>query len=402
MNKKLGYYSVDGIEFDSKIQACIFANTHQKDVVWHFNDKLFKSYDWTIEPVESIDELYNKRARQIRESYDYVIISYSGGADSHNALVSFIRQGLHIDEILVNTMEKGNKNFMPISSENMSSDNAAASEHVLQALPRLQEIHNQCPKTKITVVDLTDFLFESFLKVGDASWVMNKREGLNPLNATRYNYLYFSEVRKRFDKDKKIALVLGVEKPKTVIKDDNKFYVRFMDRSANVASVNDHIKEYPNATVEYFYWSPEGADIVCKQAHIIKQWLEQDPITRYHWWHYKNFENNKTSRLVHERLLRTMIYTTWDPFWYQADKSTRDWYSEFDTWFLTGYRDTKQYHIWKEGIQYVENNAKKFVNTARGYPDGLTVFMHNYYVGKMNFPITLQEKIHARTKKDNI
>ena len=382
MNNKLGYYIVNGVEFDSKIEACIFANKTNQSVDWYFNNDVFDKYPWHIEPDETLDQLYDLRARQLREEYDYIIVSYSGGADSHNLLMSFVRQGLHVDEILVNTMSKGNSNFMPIHETNKTSHNAAASEHVLQTLPRLQEIHDKYPKIKITVVDLTDYLFESFLNVGDASWVTKKREGLNPLNATRYNYLYFSDVRKRFDKDKKIALVLGVEKPRTVIHNqNNSFYIRFVDRSANVASVNDHIKEYPNATVEYFYWSPDSVRMLCKQAHVIKKWLEAFPANQPMW-------NNKTMtketfRLIHERALRTILYSTWDNNWFQADKSTRDWYSEFDTWFISGQAGTTQHAIWLEGIKYVEENAAKFVSNKNGIADGLEVFSHAYLVGTM-------------------
>ena len=41
INKKLGYYIVDDLEFDSKIQACIYATQHDKDVKWIFNDSFF-------------------------------------------------------------------------------------------------------------------------------------------------------------------------------------------------------------------------------------------------------------------------------------------------------------------------------------------------------------------------
>jgi hypothetical protein len=176
--------------------------------------------------------------------------------------------------------------------------------------------------------------------------------------------------------------VLGVEKPRTVIHNqNNSFYIRFVDRSANVASVNDHIKEYPNATVEYFYWSPDSVRMLCKQAHVIKKWLEAFPVNQPMW-------NNKTMtketfRLIHERALRTILYSTWDNNWFQADKSTRDWYSEFDTWFISGQAGTTQHAIWLEGIKYVEENASKFVSNKNGIADGLEVFSHAYLVGTM-------------------
>lgn len=380
INKKLGYYTVNDLEFESKIQACIYATKINQKVTWHFNNRIFSNFPWHIEPEESLDQLYDRRAKELREKYDYIIISYSGGADSHNIVESFLRQNLHIDELLINTMSEGNGNFMPISYENKSAHNAAASEHVLQTIPRLKEIQNRTPNTRINVVDLTRFLFSFFDNHGDASWIETKREGLNPLNVTRYNYLYFSEIRKKFDRDKKIAIILGVEKPRTYIHSiNNTFCIRFNDRAANVASVGDFIKEYPNSTVEYFYWSPDAIQILCKQAYVIKRWLKINPQYVGFWKGDKL--TKEVYRLIHEKLLRSIIYSTWDQEWFQSDKSTLDWYSEFDSWFISGHANSRSHAIWKEGIRYVEENASNFLNKKNGNIDGLVNFSYDYSIG---------------------
>ena len=99
MNKKLGFYTIGTSVFESKIQACILANKVLKEMnqsihplrllQWNFNDEVFEAYDWTKEPEKTLDQLYDARARDIREKYDHVIVSYSGGADSHNMLMAF-------------------------------------------------------------------------------------------------------------------------------------------------------------------------------------------------------------------------------------------------------------------------------------------------------------------------
>jgi hypothetical protein len=391
INKRLGYYTVGNVEFESKIQACIFANKTNQDVKWHFNKEVFENYSWHIEPELTLDQLYDKRAREIREKYDYVIISYSGGADSHNIVESFIRQGLHIDELIINTMEKGSSSSTILNPNAKDPENAAA-EYRLQTVPRLKEIHSKSPKTKITILDLTDYLMSSWVADGDASWILKKKEGLNPLNATRFNYIYFNDVRKLFDKNKKIAVVIGVEKPRIFIYSNNKFYIRFTDRAVNMVSVYDHIKEYPNAEVELFYWSPDTCDLICKQAHIIKRWLEMNPQYQPLFF-YKNI-TSEVYRLVHERVLRSIVYSsTWNDDWYQADKSTKDWYSEFDTWFIEGYKGTKYHNSWLEGVKYVRENAGNFVNTTNGYADGLKNLAYNFPVGEMYPPINLNDMI---------
>lgn len=388
INQKLGYYSVGDQIFDSKIRACLYANDKNQEIKWHFNNFEFSNHNWQDEPIESLDTLYDLRTKQLRESYDYIIVSYSAGADSHNIVESFLRQGFHIDEIVVNTMEKLNKNTVSLDIKNKDPKNAAA-EHYLQTIPRLKEISIRAPKTKITILDLSDYLLNSWLEAGDASWILDKREGLNPLNVTRFNYLHFSDVRKNFDKDKKIALILGIEKPRTLIYSNNKFYIRFIDRPSNIVTIENHIKEYTNATVEYFYWSPESLKILSKQAHVIKRWLEHN-IQYQNLWYYENF-TAETFRLVHERLLRNIIYSTWDQNWYQADKATKDWYSEFDHWFIDGFKGTRQHNIWKEGLDYVTENAKNFINISQGNADGLKSFGFHFLIGEMKTNIKLEK-----------
>ena len=153
MDKNLGYYICDGKEFTSKIQACLHAEKVNKPLSWIFNNHIFEKNDWKTEPVESLDALYDQRACELREKYDYLILSYSGGADSHNILMSFIRQNLLIDEIIVNTMDKGNSKYT-IVNQNIQDPRHAASEHYLQTIPRLKEVENLIPRTKISIFDL--------------------------------------------------------------------------------------------------------------------------------------------------------------------------------------------------------------------------------------------------------
>jgi hypothetical protein len=383
-NKKLGYYICEGKEFNSKIHACLYSMKVKKPFYWYFNNKEFESYDWSQEPTETLDQLYDQRAKQLREKYDYLILSYSGGSDSHNILMSFIRQGLKLDEIIVNTMEKGTKNFTELNFNNKSNKNAAA-EHYLQTVPMLKKLENLLTSTKITVLDLTDHLFESLETIGDASWILNKNEQVNIAGATRFNYIHFSDIRKKFDKNISIGLIVGLEKPRTWIK-KGIFYLGFNDRPANIVTVAEHFKEYTNTTVEFFYWSPDAIKIVCKQAHTIKRYVEIFPDKQLLW----DLDQIKEPysivyRLKHERILRTIIYTTWNDNWYQADKAIKDWYSEFDAWFYEGFINTKAYHVWQEGLNYLEQNLSSIyiIKDENHRSDGLMSFIHSYKIGVM-------------------
>jgi hypothetical protein len=380
INQSNSYYFVDGLGFESKIQACLFAAKVNKKVTWDFNRKFFDTYDWSKEPNKTLDQLYNERAKQLREKYDYLILSYSGGADSHNILMSFVRQGLHIDELMINHMSDAWKKFVVLDPNQKASWNTGA-EHDLHTIPILKKIQPLIPNTKITVLDLSQNLFDTFLDAGDASWVLERTEGLNPLNVTRFNYNYFDEVRKRFDKNHKIAMLVGVDKPRVLVKDNN-VYTMFNDRAVNIVPVHHHFEEYTNSNLEFFYWSTDAVDLLCKQAHVVKRFIENNPQFVKLWTWDDDYLSN--FRLHHEKMLRSIIYTTWDQNWFQTDKAIYDWSSEFDDWFTHGYQDHKAHAIWKEGLKHIMTNVPDFLKYRDdGTPDGLKGFLQPHLVGKL-------------------
>ena len=96
---KRGYYKVGNQKFYSKAQAILYDQQNHKGIDFIFNDEDFLSADWKNEPQESLDEIYKQRAQQLREKYDYLVLSYSSGVDSTNILHSFLYNNIHLDEV---------------------------------------------------------------------------------------------------------------------------------------------------------------------------------------------------------------------------------------------------------------------------------------------------------------
>ena len=386
MNKKLGYYSIGKVDFESKIRACMFASSiisklqkkiDPKSIVnWVFNDQVFENYSWSQEPEDSLDCLYDKRAKQLRDTYDYIVISYSGGADSHNMLMAFLRQDLFVDEIIVTHMNKAMNDYAIIDPSEKSAKYAYSSEYALQTIPRLKEISNLSPQTKIRIFDVSDSVFNAFARHKDESWVFHVKEELNPVDASRYNYLQFPEFKKQLDFSKKIAIILGVDKPKIEIDENSQtYYICFQDRLANISPVGEYAKDYTNTTIEYFYWSPDACDLLCKQAHTIVKWLKMNP--GFKKFFLENPVITTDNRLVSERILRPLLYTTWNSSWFQADKGLFDWHSSFDSWFIERYKNTLEYLLWKKGLLYVTKTCAPYL--ANHYnPDSLMRFKKRY------------------------
>lgn len=397
MNKKLGFYTVNGQNFDKKVSALLYAtqlykllgrNIDPKLLVkWNFNDEVFGSYDWTQEPTESLKQLYFRRAKELRDKYDYLIISYSGGSDCHNILQSFLEQGLHVDELYVVMMEKISNNFENIDSTNTDAFYAHVSDNYFHTIPRLKELAPNLPSTKITYVDVSKLVFDVFNMNHDERWILNMREELNPVDVARFNYSLFPQFRKNLDKHRKIGVLVGIDKPRIVIDSASKLvYTRFWDRLTNTIPIGEYITDYTNTAIEFFYWSPDACDMLCKQAHVVKAWLEKNPQLQIF---YENNPNQMIYAYAHtnvrdfnERSLRQLIYDNWNPTWFQANKVQNDWFNESDWWFIKNAKNTAAHSIWHSGLKYIVENTKPYISNPRR-PDAFVHWYKDYCIGKM-------------------
>ena len=96
-NDIYGFYKSDGVKFYSKYEAMCLGTPSK--TTWHYNDQLFSSFDWKKPSMMPLSELYRRRAEQLRNDYDYLILMYSGGADSENILDTFVTNNIHLDEV---------------------------------------------------------------------------------------------------------------------------------------------------------------------------------------------------------------------------------------------------------------------------------------------------------------
>lgn len=380
MNRELGYYSCNGIVFETKLQAMLYANPKNLTIQWHFNDEKFNSYDWSIEPQINLDYLYDLRASQIREEYDYVILSYSGGSDSHNILESFLRQGLFIDEIVTNWALDITSNYI-VTDEKVKDAWNNNAEFYLHTKNQLDYIKNKSPNTRITLLDTSKSILDSLLNNLNVDWTDNKNDVFSATGAFQWNPLYFSELRKRLDKLNRVAYVIGIDKPRLIIK-ENKLYLYFLDKPTGIVPIQENIVEYTNITTVFFYWSPNSCDLLCKQAHTVlkyikasnnvikKVWESLDPIF---------------VRKVQEILLRNILYTTWDNNWFQVNKTLQDWNCEWDYWFTKGMTDSKEYAIWLDGIKVLKPRVSNFIRYNNdGSINGTNPYLSKfYYVGSI-------------------
>jgi hypothetical protein len=114
----------------------------------------------------------------------------------------------------------------------------------------------------------------------------------------------------------------------------------------------------------------------------VLKWIQANPHHKATWIK----TDPHTLRHVQEELLKTIIYSTWNPSWFQIQKSVSDWDDEIDYWFSRGWAGTKEHTIWLEGLKHVQS---KIGDLLAKNPDGSTrglaaMYSQNYFIGNIN------------------
>ena len=94
------YYDTEKNIYLTQLDA-VAAKKTGKNIFFYYYDKEFSQIDWTIEPLEPLEQLYKERAQKIRDENEYLILCYSGGVDSTNILETFYYNNIHIDELIM-------------------------------------------------------------------------------------------------------------------------------------------------------------------------------------------------------------------------------------------------------------------------------------------------------------
>ena len=264
---RFGFYQVGNVKTYKKFDAI---NEHIRSGIhpqWVFNDNVFRQYNWTIEPKESLETLYRLRAQQLRDKYDYLVLFYSGGADSTNVLNTFIKNKIKLDEICTFFTFDGNKH------QYAGND----SEVALVAKPYAEEVIKANPHIKLRLIDISTDVYnlcadhaqlETYI-YGQSAILMPKCGVWQRITDV------VPEYKAAINANKRIGFIWACDKPR-VLHNGARYYVQFLDIIDNV------VRPGTSEPVEFFYWTPDLPSIVIKQGHIIKRYLESAELTSMH------------------------------------------------------------------------------------------------------------------------
>ena len=339
---KFGYYTSGDLKTYSKIEAIEYSLRINQPASWRFNEETFQQVNWSSEPNCSLWELYKQRCEQIRNSYDYVILMYSGGSDSQTILDAWIDSGLHLDEVASLWSLQG------------SNDKQAFSEAEVAnvVLPKIEKL-----PFRFRLIDQTTLIFDYINQLRD-DWQYSINRHLSPNNGARA--LLRSNIKEWADiisSGKRLCLVWGTEKPRII-----NGAVCFSDIVDNCVSPYVQRKYHDGWYDEFFYWTPDMPDLLVKQAHTIKRFLNLLPPPEIPEF-YKtstdgvgNFFGRNTllkDQYLTEEGTKQLIYPTWNNNTFCVGKSSNNVFAERDEWFWHG--NTSEASLFKEIVKSTFN-----------------------------------------------
>jgi hypothetical protein len=346
---KRGYYRVGDKKFYNKAQAILACQQigpeHWPDFI--FNDAQFGSAQWQQEPQESIQEIYKQRAQQLRDKYDYLVLSYSSGSDSSNILHTFLNNNIRIDEVFSYgpfSTNQGQTGQLTRNAENNFR------EIDLVALPYLRELSKR-HKFKVTMYDWTNDMANGFK---DSDWIWTESQSrLSPSIVVRNRLHNARSHLNLVDTGKKVGFIFGIDKPKITIM-NNEYYMYFLDLDLNMgvgpgAPMTGSEWEYD----EYFYWTPDLPQLAVKQAHMLKKFFESTPALKYLITDAHLGTWNAQYKEQYFDVVKRLIYPGFNPGIWQTHKISSLTYTEHDNWFIND-PNLKARDHWLAGLRELQ------------------------------------------------
>ena len=377
---KLGVYRVGDLRFYSKLEAIEYMQKTGIHLHWDFNEVVFSSYDWTIEPKENILELYRQRAQQLRDTYDYIIVMYSGGADSQTVVESFVDNDIKLDEVASysNYQASGNKqDYMNAEIYNV-------------AIPNSEKLTNRYPWIKHRVIDLSELTMEKFsLPNTKFDWIYEVNMYLSTNALTRESLgLKIKEWADIINSGKRLCIVWGKDKPRIHFA-NGKFFMRFIDFIDDAATVKSIAGQLPY-TDEFFYWTPDLPKIVIKQAHLIKNYLRGDlthsPFISHNKSDLAFVEKNNKKYWLSNHGVHSLIYPKWNTNTFTVGKVLSNVFTLRDKWFYNFGSTEPVKQSWRTGLNKLWKCVPMYwKNDPTDVSKGIKAcWSKNYYIGDLD------------------
>ena len=385
---RTGYYVVGNKIFRHKVYAMQEATRQRMnptDVTWVFNNDVYDSLDWKTVKSVPLTDMYRLRAQQLREKYDYLILSFSGGGDSTNVLDSFVMNKIRLDEVVVYWPHKHTSGKYTVSMDTSASN--FLSEWDFNIEPKLKWLEKVSPSTKITILDWTEKLH-----------VHEPDEDIVELSP-HHNYLGYKRYQavdtlllERQTQHKNYAFVTGIN-PAFPWQLGRHLFTMFSE-GPTCSYGSDYTSRGLCRNVEFFYWTPDMPEIVSAQCHALLAALKADPkvlsiIPKWGLTGPVPGAQNTEPRTLEQlrQWTKQVLYPTYDYQNLQVDKNSSpliapEWYS----WFYDN----------KDSVEIVQPHSSGITSHQNLIDPSFFIFKNNqvnayhmyrsklYYVGDLS------------------
>lgn len=341
--------------FNNRKDALLYASKNGcPDLRWLWHDNIWKSFNTDLLGKTSLSELYRLRAQQLRDKYDYLILSYSGGADSHNVLMSFINNNIKLDQIFVHMPFKIINSSLhdPNNTDTRARNLMSEWDYVIE--PTLKQLATSHPNIKIEVSDWTDNITESLFK-HDLSPETTDVWGIGNL-ARSINYSKTGI--EKLNQGLSVATIFGADKP-NVSKYKNKAYMSFTDRAILLTS-------YATGVGEAFYNTPDLPDLAFEMAYQVYLFYKLNPHFDSFIWSPNRVHNFDAVLAFNNAIAKKICYSdTWDFTKFQAEKPIQSGIGKDRDYFIYESPEFKQicdswnYHF----AGFLDGIDKKYIGT---------------------------------------
>ena len=318
-----GHWTVGNQKFINKYQALLHGQLTNQQINFVYFDEVWRSFDRGLLGKFSLQELYKQRAQQLRDKYDYLILYFSGGADSWNVLRSFVDNGIHLDEVCVKWCKDTIKSTIYTPNEKETSAINYLSEWDYAINPALEWLKQNHPTVNIEIVDW--FADKKLNRLEDTFQLVNHWHDVEVHSLA----VWSPSENKMLDKGKTVGSIYGIDKPMTYF-DDGYAYMYFTDGGTGMGTPNP-ANIYGT---EYFYWSPSFPIISFEMAYQAILAFQTDPqLARTVVTKDNKFDKSfmLASWQIQQKKLRHILYDNWtDRFQafkpMSADRSDKHWW----------------------------------------------------------------------------
>ena len=323
------YYYDDVATYPTKFEALHKCPSPEKLKFYYF-DHVFDTVDWNKEPTESLPTLYKRRAEFLRNTYDYLVLCYSGGIDSTTMLETFYYNNIHIDEIIL------------VGAFSQDDSTESDENHNLEIYKNCFPLLNKLvlKNTTVNILDYTKY-FDT-----EENFTISQYGNMWPIATGAYfsaHNFFWQDIHKYINNKNlnNAGIIFGVGKPSINF---NPFSIQFSDKELLGYGVLNIIQ---GLTKINFYTDPTTIDLQVKQFNVVRNKFYSNP----------NIKNSV-------QLIQDCIYNLKNPLIYTSPKSQDSFLSLRDT-YLIKHRNSRIFEFFKSGyLQTCRRGRKSFFSTV--------------------------------------